>query len=213
MRRWARRTALGPWLWRGMFMFAALCAVPPHTIAAEAPPACTPVVARIVSIEGTVAIRRSGQANWSAVTRLDMPMCEGDLLHAGARSRAAVVILREKFVRLDQNSTVSIGVSGDETVVEFFQDETTPRDACGAGYFITRFPRKFKVRIPFVYAAVEGAEFMVRMSCSAAVVAVFEGKVSAETLLANAQRFILSSGESIAAGPGEPPVVKLVVKP
>ncbi|HTO43296.1 MAG TPA: tetratricopeptide repeat protein, partial [Burkholderiales bacterium] len=213
MGRWAKWAALRPHLWHSMLVLAVLWVAPTHTTAAEAPPACTPVVARIVSIEGLVEIRRSGQANWSAVKRLDTPMCEGDLLHAGARSRAALVILPEKFVRLDQNSTVSIAISGDETVVEFFQDETTPRDACGAGYFITRFPRKFKVRTPFVNAAVEGTEFMVSMSCSATAVAVFEGKVSAETLLANAQRFILNSGEAITASPGEPPAVKVLIRP
>ncbi len=190
-----------------------LCATPTRATAADVPPACTPTVARIVSMQGVVELRRAGQRDWAAVTRLDTPVCQGDVVHAGPRSRAALVILPEKFVRLDQNSTVSISVEGEETIVEFFQDETTPRDACGAGYFITRFPRKFKVRTPFVNAAVEGTEFLVSMSCSATSVAVFEGKVSAETLLANAQRFILNSGEAISAGPGEPPVIKVLIKP
>ncbi len=164
-----------------------LCATPTRATAADVPPACTPTVARIVSMQGVVELRRAGQRDWAAVTRLDTPVCQGDTVHAGPRSRAALVILPEKFVRLDQNSTVSISIEGEETIVEFFQDETTPRDACGAGYFITRFPRKFKVRTPFVNAAVEGTEFLVSMSCTATSVAVFEGKVSAETLLANAR--------------------------
>jgi ferric-dicitrate binding protein FerR (iron transport regulator) len=164
-------------------------------------------------MQGVVEMRRAGRPDWAAVTRLDTPVCQGDLVHTGPRSRAALVILPEKFVRLDQNSTVSISIDGDETVVEFFQDETTPRDACGAGYFITRFPRKFKVRTPFVNAAVEGTEFLVSMSCTATSVAVFEGKVSAQTLLANAERFVLSSGETLSAGPGEPPAIKVLVKP
>jgi Flp pilus assembly protein TadD len=194
-------------------MLTALCAANTHATAAETPSTCTLVVARIVSVEGSVEVRRSGQANWSAVTRLDTPMCQGDLLHAGARSRAAVVILPEKFVRLDQNSTISIDISGEETIVEFFQDETTPKDSCGAGYFITRFPRKFKVRTPLLNAAVEGTEFSVSMSCSATALAVFEGKVSAETLLANAQQFILNSGQTLTAGPGEPPAIKVLIRP
>ena len=136
--------------------FLVVCVAPTQATAADAPPACTPIVARIVSMQGVVEMRRAGQQDWAAVTRLDTPVCQGDSVHAGPRSRAALVILPEKFVRLDQNSTVSISIDGDETVVEFFQDETTPRDACGAGYFITRFPRKFKVRTPFVNAAVEG---------------------------------------------------------
>ncbi len=191
----------------------AVCATPTRATAADVPPACTPIVARIVSMQGVVEMRRAGRQDWAPVTRLDTPVCQGDVVHAGPRSRAALVILPEKFVRLDQNSTVSISIEGDETVVEFFQDETTPRDACGAGYFITRFPRKFKVRTPFVNAAVEGTEFLVSMSCSATSVAVFEGKVSAETLLANAERFVLSSGETLSAGPGEPPAIKVLVKP
>ncbi|HTS53169.1 MAG TPA: FecR domain-containing protein [Burkholderiales bacterium] len=189
-----------------------LCATSTRATAVEPPPTCTPVVARIVSMQGIVELRRAGQQNWSAVTRLDTPMCQGDTVHAGPRSRAALVILPEKFVRLDQNSTVSISIAGEETVVEFFQDETTPKDACGAGYFITRFPRKFKVRTPFVNAAVEGTEFLVSMSCTATAVAVFEGKVSAD-VLANAQRFILSSGETLSAGPDEPPTIKVLIKP
>ena len=190
-----------------------LYAMPMRVTAADVPPACTPTVARIVSMQGVVELRRAGQRHWAAVTRLDTPVCQGDVVHAGPRSRAALVILPEKFVRLDQNSTVGISVEGDETLVEFFQDETTPRDACGAGYFITRFPRKFKVRTPFVNAAVEGTEFLVSMSCSATSVAVFEGKVTAETLLANAQRFVLNSGETISAGLGEPPAIKVLIKP
>ncbi len=190
-----------------------VCATPARATAADVPPLCTPTVARIVSMQGVVELRRAGQRDWAAVTRLDTPVCQGDTVHAGPRSRAALVILPEKFVRLDQNSTVSISIEGEETIVEFFQDETTPRDACGAGYFITRFPRKFKVRTPFVNAAVEGTEFLVSMSCSATSVAVFEGKVSAQTLLANAERFILNSGEAILVGPGEPPAIKVLIKP
>ncbi len=190
-----------------------LCATPTRALAADVPPACTPIVARIVSMQGVVEMRKAGQQDWATVTRLDTPVCQGDAVHAGPRSRAALVILPEKFVRLDQNSTVSISIDGDETVVEFFQDETTPRDACGAGYFITRFPRKFKVRTPFVNAAVEGTEFLVSMTCSATSIAVFEGKVSAEALLSNAERFILSSGETISVGPREPPATQVLVKP
>src|SRR5262249_16409929 len=85
--------------------------------------------------------------------------------------------------------------------------------SCGAGYFITRFPRKFKVRTPLLNAAVEGTEFMVSMSCSATALAVFEGKVSAETLLANAQQFILNSGQTVTTGLGQAPAVKVLIKP
>jgi hypothetical protein len=76
------------------------------------------------------------------------------------------VILPEKFVRIDQNSTLSVSIAGDETVVEFLQsgDQSAQVDgaSCGAGYFITRFPRKFKVRTKYLNASVEGTEFLGR---------------------------------------------------
>ena len=84
---------------------------------------------------------------------------------------------------------------------------------CGAGYFITRFPRDFKVRTRFLNAAVEGTEFLVGLSCDTTAVTVFEGKVSAESTLASSERLMLNPGESVSAGTGERPVVKLVVKP
>lgn len=184
---------------------------PAAAFAAESLPTCTPVVARVVSVQGLVEVQRAGSQRWLQVTRLDTPICQGDLIHTQPRSRAALVILPEKFLRLDQNSALAISVTADETVVEFFQD--TPRDSCGAGYFVTRFPRKFKVKTPFLNAAVEGTEFLVNMTCSTTTVAVFEGKVSAQTVLASTEQFFLKSGESVSAGPSEPAAVKLMVKP
>ena len=175
-------------------------------------------VARIVSIQGSVQIQRSGQSAWSVVRKLDTVVCQRDVLHAGPRSRAALLIDPETLVRLDQSSTISISQTPDETIVEFgkdpglFQRVATAPNPCGAGYFISRFPRKFRVLTPFVNASVEGTEFLVAMRCESAVVAVFEGRVRAEEVLA-ASTFSLKEGESVEAGVGQPAAMKLVVKP
>jgi tetratricopeptide (TPR) repeat protein len=212
--------------WRGAWRVLApavigLCASHAPSAAAEETRTCEPVVARIVSLQGSVELRRGAQQPWQRITRLDTPVCQGDVIHAGSKSRAALVILPEKFVRLDQNSTLSISMTGtgadEETVVEFFQDERRPKaelgTACGAGYFITRFPRKFKVRTQFLNAAVEGTEFLVSMSCSTAAVAVYEGKVSAQATSASAEPLLLQTGQMVSAGPGEAPAIRVLVKP
>jgi len=185
--------------------------------AAEPPEGCVPV-ARIVSIQGSVQIQRSGQTAWSIVRKLDTVVCQGDVVHAGPRSRAALLIDPETLVRLDQSSTLSIRQTPDETIVEFTKDPrlfqrivTTP-NPCGADCFISHFPRKFRVLTPFVNASVEGTEFLVAMRCESALVAAFEGRVCAGEVLA-ASTFSLKEGESVEAGLVQPAAMKLVVKP
>ncbi len=184
---------------------------------ATAQDTCTPAVARIVSIQGSVEVQRVGQPQWLRVTRLDTPLCVGDRLQTGARSRALLVISPETLVRVDQSSALSIRTTPDETIVEFFQDAAAPREAlgtaCGAGYFITRFPRGFKVLAPYINAAVEGTEFLVALSCQATTLAVFEGRVAADATATGAQRLTLASGQTTTAGPGMTPTVQAMVRP
>ncbi len=186
-------------------------------VPARAQDTCTPPVARIVSIQGSVEVQRAGQPRWVRVTRLDTPLCAGDRVQTGVRSRAALVVSPETLVRLDQSSALSIRATQNETVVEFFQDPAAPREAlgsaCGAGYFITRFPRSFKVRTNFLNAAVEGTEFLVALSCQATTLAVLEGRVAADVPTAGSQRLTLQSGEVTSAGPGVTPTVQVLVKP
>jgi hypothetical protein len=91
---------------------------PACAVAADAPEGCVPL-ARIVSIQGSVQIQRSGQTAWTVVRKLDTVACQGDVLHAGPRSRAALLIDPETLVCLDQSSTFSIRQTPDETIVEF----------------------------------------------------------------------------------------------
>src|SRR5882672_3974014 len=187
-------------------------------VAADVSAACGTTVARVVSVQGSVELLRDRQNDWSRVTRLDTSLCEGDKLRTGALSRAALFIQPETLVRVDQNTSISISQTKDETLVEFTQEEVLPAAAsaysCGAGYFITRFPRKFRVNTPHLNAAVEGTEFLVAMRCESTELSVFEGKVLAAGAGANifpAQS--ISSGQTLTIGGSEPPAIKLLVKP
>ena len=108
----------------------------------------------------------------------------------------------------------------DETIVEFskdpglFQPVLSAPNPCGAGYFITRFPRKFRVLTPFINASVEGTEFLVAMRCESVQVAVFEGRVLAQELLsASSRAFSLKEGEALEAGSAQPAAVTLIIEP
>ena len=199
-----------------LLLFLITSGIPAH--AADDPAACRAPFARIVSIQGTIEVLRASQSHWSKVTRLDTPLCEGDRLRTGVLSRAALFIQPETLVRVDQNTSISVSQTKDDTLVEFTQEEVLPAAAsaysCGAGYFITRFPRKFRVNTPHLNAAVEGTEFLVAMRCEATELSVFEGKVLAEGAGANIfPSQSISSGQILTIGEGEPPAVRLLVKP
>ena len=124
----------------------------------------------------------------------------------------------ETLVRVDQNTTIALSQTADEVLVEFFYDTVARADrdphACGAGYFITRFPKKFKVTTPHLNAAVEGTEFIVAMRCESTELSVLEGKVlaaGAGNVSFPAQS--LTNGQTVTVGGSEPGDVKLLVKP
>ncbi|PWT70594.1 MAG: hypothetical protein C5B46_09225 [Proteobacteria bacterium] len=174
---------------------------------------CDQIVARVVSIQGTLELRRSGGQQWDKVARLDTAVCKGDELRTGAGSRAGLLIPPEKFVRLAQNTTLTISLTEQETIVEMLQDDTAQKNACGGTYLITRFPRSFKVRTRYLNAAVEGTEFSVVLSCAAAAVSVFEGKVRTEAAQSSSQPLILTSGQTGGVGADQASVVRLDIKP
>ena len=81
-------------------------------------PACAPVIARVVALQGTVEVQRAGTANWLGVRRLDTSICAGDRLQTASSSRAALFVQPETLVRVDQNTTITLRQSADEISVE-----------------------------------------------------------------------------------------------
>jgi Tfp pilus assembly protein PilF len=178
-------------------------------------PACSPAVGRLVSLQGNIEIQRRGAA-WVPVRRLDTVMCGGDRLRADNLSRAMLFLQPETFLRVDQNTAISLTVDGEEIEVEFFAAELAAQlrtsQSRGAGYFITRFPKKFKIKTPHMNAAVEGTEFMVQVSGDATKLTVLEGEVTSQSV-ATSETQLVAAGQAVqsgAAGAGE---IIAVVKP
>ncbi len=107
----------------------------------------------MVSVQGDVQLVR-GRA--SARTELNAPLCAGDEIRVPMRGRAAIALNNETMVRLDQGATLTLGAPT--------ADNAAPLGICsGALYVITRTPRRFKVKTPFVNASVDGTEFLVEV--------------------------------------------------
>jgi tetratricopeptide (TPR) repeat protein len=184
-------------------------------LAQDTLPTCSPAVARLVSLQGLIEIQRPG-AVWLAVRRLDTVMCGGDKLRADKLSRALLFLQPETFVRVDQNTAISLNVDGEEIEVEFFAAELVAEmrssQSRGAGYFITRFPKKFKIKTPHMNAAVEGTEFMVKLSGDATQLTVLEGKVASEAV-ATGNRQLVEAGQTLASGTAGSGAITAVVRP
>jgi tetratricopeptide (TPR) repeat protein len=163
---------------------------------------CEPQVARIVSVQGRVEAQKAGEVQWQPA-KLNDTYCSGDTIRVQEQSRAALVLINETILRLDQNTTA--------TFPEPEEKEISLLDLLrGAIHFFSRVPRTLKVNTPFVNAAVEGTEFLVETKEDQATLVVFEGEVVAS----NEQgRLILRSGESAVATAGEAPKPRVVVRP
>jgi tetratricopeptide (TPR) repeat protein len=172
------------------------------SVSSAAAAICEPWVAKLVSVQGNIQVRRAGETQWQPV-RLDETYCAGDVIRVQEYSRAAVVLRNEINLRLDQNTTI--------TFIGLEQERTSLLDLLiGAAYFFSRIPRSLKVMTPFVNAAVEGTEFFVRVERDQAFLSIFEGLVAAAN---QAGSLTLASSQSAIATVGQAPILGVVVRP
>ena len=179
--------------------------------------ACAPAIGRVVSLQGKVDVQRGGTRDWLRIARLDTPVCTGDRVRTAPLSRAAFFLQPETLIRVDQNTTIAVGHTTTEVVVEFFQDDVAQEarevQSCGTGYFITRFPKKrFRVSTPHVNAGVEGTEFEVKVRCESTELTVVEGDVRSQATPALREE-VLSAGQMLVAGRATPLAVTTVIRP
>lgn len=200
----------------GAFWLAATLVFGRSAMAEEPATTCAVPVGRLVALQGAVELQRAGSPAWLAVKQLDTPLCSGDRLRTDAHSRAALFVQPETLVRVDQNTAIRVNQSTDEIEVEFFAAELVGQAQAarggGAAYFISRFPRKFKVKTPHMNAAVEGTEFMVESSGDATKLTVLEGKVASQSV-ATAGTRLVEAGRSVQTGVGGDGAIAAVVKP
>jgi tetratricopeptide (TPR) repeat protein len=164
--------------------------------------ACDPWVAKMVSVQGNVEVRRAGQTQWQAA-RLNDTYCPGDRIQVGDRGRADVTLVNQPVLRLDQDTTITLGEVREQktSLIELIR---------GAIYFFSRLPRNLEVITAFVNAGVEGTEGLVQVGADRTLITIFEGKVLASN---QAGSLMLTDGQSAVAEKGRAPVLRSVVRP
>lgn len=157
--------------------------------------ACATPIARIVSIDNSVQLK-DASATVYVPAALNAPVCQGDSVRVGEFSRATIAFLDTGLrLTIEQNTefTVQPPRRAGRSFIDLFR---------GAILFFTRQPRSLDVRTPFVNAAVEGTEFLIRVEGNRAEVAVLEGTVA---MVNDQGSLTLTSGQSGQALAGQAP--------
>ncbi len=147
-------------------------------------------------------MQRVGQTQRQPV-RLNDTFCAGDRIQVLERSRADLALVNQPVLRLDQNSTITLGGVKKEggSLIELVR---------GAAHFFSRVPRNLEINTAFVNAGVEGTEFFMRVEADRTFISVFNGKVLASN---QAGGLPLVSGQSAVAEKAKPPVLTIVARP
>jgi tetratricopeptide (TPR) repeat protein len=163
---------------------------------------CEPVVARVVSVQGNVEVRRAGQAQ-SQPARLNDSYCAGDRIQVGERSRADLALVNQPLLRLDQKTVITLAEPTADRVSLINLTQ-------GALHFFSRLPRNLQINTAFVNAGVEGTEGLVEVEADRALVTIFEGRA----LAANAAGSLtLTDGQSAVAEKGQALLLRTIVRP
>ena len=140
---------------------------------------CEQWVAKMVSVQGTVELKKAGDSQWQPV-QLNDTYCPGDTIRVSANSRADLALVNQATLRLKQNSEITLqGLKEKKTsLIDMFS---------GAAHFFSRSPRGMEVRTRFAIAGVRGTEFFVSAEEDRTFVSVFEGSVLAANEAGNRQ--------------------------
>jgi tetratricopeptide (TPR) repeat protein len=165
---------------------------------------CEPIVGQLASVEGEVEVQRADTARWQPAAMGD-DLCERDAVRAGRQSRAAISLINEAVLRLDQNTTLQlVDITAEE------QERSFLELVVGAIQSFSRSPRLLAVNTPYLNATVEGTEFFVEVAADQSSVVVFEGVVAATNPQGELR---LASGEGAVAEAGQAPRSLVVVRP
>lgn len=163
---------------------------------------CKQWIARVVSVQGIVQVRQMGSDLWEPVN-LNETFCSGDIIRVGKNSRLAMVLPDESFLRLGQNTTVTIAAQKKE-------EPYLVKIVNGILHFFARFPKRVNVLTHLVNASLEGTEFYVQADPDQTLLSVFEGKVAAESRLG---ALVLSEGQTASFKAEQVPELITVIRP
>ncbi len=165
---------------------------------------CTQTAGRLVSMDGSVEVQPDGEADWHE-GQLNAVLCEGDTIRVGEKSRAAIMLVNEAVLRLDEVTTLRLVAVGNVPEKPSLLDLLS-----GALQSFSRAPRTLSVNTPYINGLVEGTEFLAEARGGRGRFAVFEGRVRVANALGSVS---VTANEEAEANLSKAPAKHLLVKP
>lgn len=168
---WARLTE--PLRIQKKFKILFLTAIFGLSLTSQARAECATNVGRFVDIHGQVETQVADGDAWLNAS-LDTELCEGSSIRVGEQSRAAISLINDAVLRLDENTTMRL-----VNIVEEEEEQSLLDILKGAIHSFSRKPKKLMVNSPYINGSIEGTEFVFRVTDDQSELTVFEGTVVA----------------------------------
>ncbi|MBT8435123.1 MAG: FecR domain-containing protein, partial [Gammaproteobacteria bacterium] len=189
---------------RSKFLILLFITLIASSLSSQASADCDVPVGRFVDIHGQVETQDADAESWSNAS-LDTALCEGSSIRVGAKSRAAITLVNDAVLRLDENTTMRL-----VNITEEEEEQSLLDIIKGALHSFSRKPKKLMVNSPYLNGSIEGTEFVFRVTDDQSELTVFEGTVVA----ANDQGSVpVSVGEAASASAGQAPQARTLVRP
>jgi tetratricopeptide (TPR) repeat protein len=165
---------------------------------------CDSEAGRLVSVQGAVEVQSAAGGEWREAS-IEGRLCQGDTIRVGLRSRAAIALINDAVLRIDENTTMRLldvtGADSQQSWLDLLE---------GAIMSFSRKPKLLKVSTPYLNGSIEGTEFLARVQDDTSQITVFEGRV----VTSNAEGSLsVSGGETAIAAKGEAPQPRTLVRP
>lgn len=177
-----------------------------------------PPVARLVAIQGQVAVQRRGSSQWEAC-QVGQALAAGDAVRTGPASGASILCVDESQIRLNENTIVilkSISPSPRLQPVTPAQDQPPPASRYevpqGEIWLRNKHEKfRFELETPAVTAVIRGTELNIKVQRNGTTsVILLEGHVCLNNLQGEV---CLRPGEEGYTIPGQRPSKRLLVQP
>jgi Tfp pilus assembly protein PilF len=175
---------------------------------------------RLVYLEGEVAMRPSGAAQWQK-GQLRQELFGGDSVRTGANSRAAILCMDESQIRLNQHTVLTLKSVATSPRLRFgeiapaaqAQEAGSLYEVIQGEVWLRNKKEKFlfELQTPTVTATIRGTELNVRVQPDGTTsVAMLEGEVK---LVNRYGEILVTAGEEGLARPGKAPTKQVLVQP
>lgn len=178
-------------------------------LAVSLAPGCLPLpaaeeIARLYSAQGKVERRLSAKSAWDAA-EVGVRFEADNACRTGTNSRGAVLFVDGVLVRLRETTFMQFKTPA-------AGEKRNPiRVESGAGYFLSREPKRFpQIDTPVVSAAVRGTEFVVEVTPTQTVISVLDGVVVCSNAFGQVE---ITRGEQTVTVAGSAPVKRIMVRP